>query len=1423
MRRLTALAAVSLLSAVLRLHATPSGTSYTGVFNQDNDRRVFYVTLSTPRIFRARTYSYAGGATSHGASVPAGGFDTTLSLFTAAGDLVAQNEDGGCGNAGSDPVTSMCWDAYLFANLPAGNYILVLTQSDNSANGPTLADGFVYDGGSSAQTQFTPAAITSSPLFWDDSENKRSNAWTLELFGASASEVTTISSSSTLPAGIAGQSYSPFTFTAQSGASATLSWSVVSGSLPAGISLDPTTGVLSGLSTVTGNYTFTIQVTDGIQPVTKSFSLAINPPAPAILPLQITSSGSLGEFVSAANVAGKLGATGGKPPYTWSAASLPPGFNLNPATGDFSGAASAPGGYTFTAAVQDAETPSVTKSIAVSFQVFGIVIGSVPQATAGKAYSQSLSAAGGTPPYVFSASGLPAGFSLSPSGMLSGTPKLGGNFGFTVQVADAAGLTSAASFRLVVSGPASPLTISGGVLPGGGAGVPYSATLQASGGAAPYTWTLSGNGLPDGLSLSPAGAIQGTPKKPGTWTFGALATDSIPATAAGSFTITIAPAALTLTSLSSFPVGIAGSDYPVQILTTTGGVAPYTFSISSGSLPDGLAFTSPQFSGIPGSAGLAQFTIKVTDATGQSATGPGSLLIQPAHADLILSQSTIPFSISVGASGAPTPANVTVRSSVIAQQLNYSISVSPAAPWLDVAGGGITPGAIGISVDPSALSLSAAGSPYQTTISVTCLAPSPCAGTSQQIAVSLNIGAPPAQLTFDTNLLSFGATASNPGRSTRTLDLGNSGGGVLTINSITAADKWLSISGSPSAVQAGPAVPLTVSADSTGLSAGYYTSSLVIDTSAGSQSLPVSLLVSPGLTMSVAPQGSTFQIPAGNAPGSGAGAFNVAIAGSGSANWSASVLPGANWLSVSTPSGSASSSAPGTVRFAIDPAAVAALAPGSYYGDIRVTSSEAVDSPLDYSVVLNVTSAAEPVKPVPSTAGMVFITDATSPAPAAQSVQVFASSSAPVAFQASTATANDGSWLTVSPAKGSASSASPASSSISVNTAGLAPGVYRGAVSYAFSAAAVRTVNVTLIIGLSSGVSASSSSTPRAQASGSCVATSLVPTQAGLFDNFQQSMGWPAPLEVLVLDDCGRPVPDAQVSARFSNGDPPLTLTPVDNASGLFSATWTPRTVSPQVTVTTTATSAAFAPAAAQVTGEVLVNPVPILAPNGAFSIFTSSVGAPVAPGSVLQIYGSNLSSQTVAGTTVPLTTTLGGTSVLIGGIPAPLYFVSPGQINAQAPFELSPGGQYQIQVSSDGATGAPESIYMAPVSPALASLPTGAIIAEHADYSLVTADSPAKPGETILIYLSGLGATDNPVGSGAASPFSPLAHALAAPSILLNGQPAPAAFYGLSPGSVGLYQINFQVPQETPAGDLPLVVNQSGASSNTAVLPVSR
>lgn len=172
-----------------------------------------------------------------------------------------------------------------------------------------------------------------------------------------------------------------------------------------------------------------------------------------------------------------------------------------------------------------------------------------------------------------------------------------------------------------------------------------------------------------------------------------------------------------------------------------------------------------------------------------------------------------------------------------------------------------------------------------------------------------------------------------------------------------------------------------------------------------------------------------------------------------------------------------------------------------------------------------------------------------------------------------------------------------------------------------------------------------------------------------------------------------------------------------------------------------------------------MANSAPLIAPNGVLNIFRQSIGDPLAPGSVIQIYGTNLATATKSAASVPLSATLAGTSVSIGGLEAPLFYVSPGQINAQVPFELAAGMQYNVQVSVNGTLSATPAIAVASAAPAIAALPSGAAIAQHSDFSLVSESAPAQPGETIILYLAGLGATDTPVATGTASPYSPLAH----------------------------------------------------------------
>jgi uncharacterized protein (TIGR03437 family) len=331
-----------------------------------------------------------------------------------------------------------------------------------------------------------------------------------------------------------------------------------------------------------------------------------------------------------------------------------------------------------------------------------------------------------------------------------------------------------------------------------------------------------------------------------------------------------------------------------------------------------------------------------------------------------------------------------------------------------------------------------------------------------------------------------------------------------------------------------------------------------------------------------------------------------------------------------------------------------------------------------------------------------------------------------------------------------------------------------------------------------------------------------VPVQLGLVYNFQLPAGWPTAIAVMVVTDCGTPLTNVRVTTSFSNGDPPIALAPADATSGVYWGTWTPRTISPQVNVVSTVDGTDLVNAPVNVIGQVMYNTAPIIAPNSVLHIFSPATGGALAPGTAIQIFGLNLAISTQS-SGAPLPTSLGGTTLLIGGIAAPLYYVSPGQINAQIPFELAPGKQYQVQVSAGGATSTPATIDLLSAVPGVAAYANGRAIAQHADYSLVTDASPAVPGEYVVVYLAGLGAVDQAVASGAASPANPLAHPLDAPSLLLNGSDIPLDFAGLCPGSVGLYQINFRVPDEIGDGSALLQIEQAAGLSYPVTLPVKR
>lgn len=217
-----------------------------------------------------------------------------------------------------------------------------------------------------------------------------------------------------------------------------------------------------------------------------------------------------------------------------------------------------------------------------------------------------------------------------------------------------------------------------------------------------------------------------------------------------------------------------------------------------------------------------------------------------------------------------------------------------------------------------------------------------------------------------------------------------------------------------------------------------------------------------------------------------------------------------------------------------------------------------------------------------------------------------------------------------------------------------------------------------------------------------------------------------------------------------------------------------------------------------------------------------------IAPGAIVAIFGTDLAAGARVATTAPLPTILGDTSVTFNGVAAPLFFVSANQINAQAPFDLpSSAGSVSIQVRRGGSLSAVRTASLAAVSPGLflvdQATSAGAIL--HADsFRLVSNSDPARPGEFLLIYCTGLGPVRVPVRSGERAPrVPPLAETTSSPIVSIAGLTATVSYAGLAPDFVGLYQVNAQVPAGATAGNQPVRLTINGVASNTATITVTR
>jgi hypothetical protein len=435
-----------------------------------------------------------------------------------------------------------------------------------------------------------------------------------------------------LPAATVGVSYSAKL--AATGGITPYTWSVTQGSLPAGLTLVPTTGLIAGVPAPGSNASFKVQVTDSENPsVTASANLSITV---TLIPLAVTTT-SLPAASGGVSYSAKLAATGGYPAYTWSVTqgALPAGLSLNASTGAITGKPTAPGTASFTVKVTDGETPSGSASANLSITVIvaplTITTGtSLPATQPGVPYSVKLTASGGIAPYTWSVTQgtLTPGLKLhAATGVISGTPTSENSVAtFTVQVSDTENPPASASAAFTLPDGANIVTVTS---PGDqlsplsfAPGPQVSLQVTATDSDSAETLTYTAFGLPQGLNISSGGMITGNLSpafvQPGTYEVGVFATDGSGAQGFVLFNWTVVQTTVTVTSPGD-QESVAGAPVSLQIMASDSDPElPLTYAAGgTGGLPNGLTINSHtgQISGTPTVPGTYHVTVSVSDGT----------------------------------------------------------------------------------------------------------------------------------------------------------------------------------------------------------------------------------------------------------------------------------------------------------------------------------------------------------------------------------------------------------------------------------------------------------------------------------------------------------------------------------------------------------------------------------------------------------------------------------------------------------------------------------------------------------------------------------------------------------------------------------------------------------------------------------------
>ncbi|WP_329426066.1 putative Ig domain-containing protein [Streptosporangium sp. NBC_01495] len=483
----------------------------------------------------------------------------------------------------------------------------------------------------------------------------------------------------TAPTAVAGTTSATVSWTAPASNGSAITGYVVTPYLggvaqsPVSFDASATSRTLTGL-TAGATYTFTVAAVNAVG--TGSASPASNAVVPYNVPGRPTITAATAG-TSSANLTWTAPASNGSAitgyvvtPYIAGVAQPTQTFSGTATTQSVTGLT--PGvSYTFTVTAVNAAGPgpaSLPSSAVVPNAAPAFTFAAPPAGEVNVAYSVPLTVAGGTAPYVWSVSAgsLPPGLALNAStGVLSGTPTTGGTYSFTARVTDASNVSTTRAVTLVIA-PLPVLTFP--APPSGEVNVAYSVPLTVTGGTAPYVWSVSAGSLPPGLTLNAStGVLSGTPTAGGTFSFSVRVVDAMNQSDTRTVSLVIAP--LPTFTFSAPPPGQVGVAYSVP-LTVSGGVTPYTWSVSAGSLPPGLTLNASTgvLSGTPTTPGSYPVTFRVVDGGGQADTRSATLVIttgplvitKTASSSSAAPGDTVGYTITVNNTGASAFIGVTV-------------------------------------------------------------------------------------------------------------------------------------------------------------------------------------------------------------------------------------------------------------------------------------------------------------------------------------------------------------------------------------------------------------------------------------------------------------------------------------------------------------------------------------------------------------------------------------------------------------------------------------------------------------------------------------------------------------------------------------------------------------------------------------------